>query len=110
MDKVYTTGAGGIATIDSGWIGLAGGERFLNRPTFCPERPVQLEPGQSVGVELRVGQHVGKDQARRLVPEVKLRLRVSGLAGADDLAVGINGNSLGDGTRADVWWVRYKRM
>jgi len=103
MDKVYTTGARGIATIESGWIGLTGGERFLNRPTFGPERPLQLEPGRSVEVVLRAGQHVREDKARRLLPEVKLRLRVSGLAEADDLAVKINGNSLADRTKTGAW-------
>jgi len=103
MEKLYTTGARGVWHIESGWCGLPGGKRFLNRLAFCPERPLRLVPGRAATVELRVGQHVGKDEARGLVPEVRLRLRAKDLANTDELAVKLNGRSLGGCTRSDAW-------
>ena len=103
MDKVFTTGARGVWHIETSWCGLPGGKRFLNRLAFCPECPQELVPGRPATIELRVGQEVGKDEARGLVPEVKLRLRVKDLANADELSVKINGQSLGQCTRSDAW-------
>jgi len=103
LDKVYTTGARGIAGIEAG-NGLPGGQRFLSRLAFCPERPLKLIPGRPASVDLSVGERVGNERTHGPVPDVTLRLRVRSLANADELVVKLNGKSLAVSTRQDAWW------
>lgn len=103
MDKVYTTGARGVAAIQGRGFGLPGGERFLNRLVFCPERPLKLVPGRPASVDVRVGQPVGSNATSGLAPEVTLRLRFKDLVNTDELGMKINGQSLASSTRQDAW-------
>ncbi len=82
---------------------LLDGERFLLVPTLDPQHPVSLQAGDEQATSIAVGDDVlwGKDQG--IVPEIILRLQVTGLAGADDMLVKFNGEALAGGAIADGW-------
>ena len=82
---------------------LAGGERFLSVPTLDPQHPLSLQAGEQQATSITVGDDVlwGKDQG--IVAEIALRLQVTGLAGADDMLVKLNGEALAGGAIADGW-------
>jgi len=103
LDAVYTTGARGAAGIAGRGNGFPGGERFLNRLAFCPERPLKLVPGRAATVDLRVGQQIVGAESRGHAPKVTLRLRVKDLPDADELAVKLNGQALTGPKRQDAW-------
>ncbi len=100
LDKLY------CVNVRSLWgVGayLVGGERFINRPVLCPERPVTLKPGQPHVVVLPVGDDLQSQAVNGNVPEAKLRLRVENIQAPDDLSVRINGVVLTDGQLTDDW-------
>jgi len=100
MDKVYTTGARSVSAANHR---LSNGVRFLNRQLVSPERPMELVPGKTATIELRVGQHVRVKEPQGVVPSVQLRLRVKDLADAGDLSVKLNDELLGGGTKSGDW-------
>jgi len=95
-DRVYTTGARGVATINR-WM-RNGEKRFLTRDILSPERPRSLEPGKAQTVGLNVGEDLGKSNA-----DVTLHLRVKGLPEPTDLAVTLNGTPLGTGAKSKTF-------
>ena len=82
---------------------LAGGERYLRIPGLSAERPIQLKPGEKRIVTLTVGEDVSSGSVEGLVPELTLRLEVTGLADAQDVALKCNGTLLENGELADGW-------
>ncbi len=82
---------------------LAGGERYLRLPGLCAERPMNLKPGERRTVTLSVGEDVSASRAEGLVLELTLRLEVTGLADAQDVALKCNGTPLENGELADGW-------
>lgn len=103
LDAVYTTGARGLSGIEGRGFGLPGGERFLNRLAFCPERPLKLVAGRPATVDLRVGQPVAAEASRGSEFAVTLRLRVQGLPDAEELSVKLNAHPLSPPIRQDAW-------
>ena len=93
-DKVYTTGARGVAVINS-W--MANGEkRFFERQVLSPERPITLAPGKAPSIELRVGGAIAKGA------DVTAQVRAKGLPDPADLAVTLNGKALSGGKNG-IW-------
>jgi len=74
-------------------------ERFLNRQTFSTRSPLILEPSKSQTIKLNVGQKIEKDEAKGLVPRVKLMLKVRNLVKAEDVEVKLNDNLLAGGKK-----------
>ncbi|MDY0167157.1 MAG: hypothetical protein RBS80_11480 [Thermoguttaceae bacterium] len=101
LDKVYTTGAREVRGAES-W--LKGGMRFLNRAIVSPERPLRLTAGKAETAELRVGEDILRRKTQGIVPRVALKLRVTGVAKPDELAVELNGTMLSDGKIAEGWF------
>ncbi len=99
LEKVYCPGARGVRAINR-WM-EHGEQRFLNRPSLSPDRPLSLRPGKAETVDLRVGEPVQRWGAGLPVPALTLRLGVRKLKRAADLAVTVNGKGLNDGSLAD---------
>ncbi len=91
LDKVYTTGARGVNAINR-W--LVNGDRFLNRRTVSPERPLALTPGKAVRVRLDVGEDPDRKESRGKTSKVALHLRVERLKDPAELSVKLNDHSL----------------
>jgi len=100
MERVYTTGARDVRGAES-W--LNGGMRFVNRTPVSPHQPVTLTAGAPATIELRVGDNIANSKAQRETPEVELRIRISAVAGPEQLASELNGTRLADGKMAGGW-------
>jgi len=98
LDKVYCASARGVKQVSRF---LADGERFLNRSVVSPDQPRQLDPRKPLSLDIRVGADVCKKGD--LVPDVKLRLRFTQLAKAEDVSVKLNGKALANGSKSGVW-------
>jgi hypothetical protein len=92
LDKVYC-----IAPLDAGkangWVNH-GWSRFLNRPWWSPFNPLPLREGQVETFYLDVGEDIGKNMTAGLVPDIKLRLNVKNIPGAEKLTVVFNDQEL----------------
>jgi hypothetical protein len=101
LDKVYTTGARGVTSINS-W--MANGEkRFLNRSILSPERPRTLQPDGTVKIELTVAEAIDEGPVETRLPDTKLRLRWKEPPSSEEVVVKLNGRELTDGTVTDNW-------
>ena len=99
-DKVFTTGIRGVRVANS-W--QANGLRFLNRDPLLPERARNLKPGQSIDVELLVGEDLAGAIKDGLNPSVELQLRAETLKDVNALTVRLNDKPLPSGQKADAW-------
>ncbi len=108
LEHLYTTGATPAISSVNAW--LAKGSRFLHLPAPLPERPVKLEPGSTVRVELRVGMPPNHDPEHGPVMEVTTRLHLQDVptAGAE-IEVKLNGHSLGP-QKQNGRWIEYPTL
>lgn len=80
---------------------LPGGEQYMNLPTLCPDRPVELSPGQSHSTTLRVVDDVNAWKRRPHGPYVHLYVLAEHIEDAGDLTVQLNASTLE--SRAMTW-------
>ncbi len=90
LDKNYTTGARQTGMCKSY---LKNGDRFLNCAPVSPENPRTIEPGESVAVELEVGEDLKKSGK----PQILLCLQFDGLDETGAVNVSVNENELSQG-------------
>jgi len=101
LDKVFTTGGRTYAVKDIKKR-FSRPERFINRQPFCSSRqPLVLAPNKSKTIKLQIGQEVEKDEAKGLVPNVTLRLKIKDLDKAEDVQVKLNGAQLTGGKKVE---------
>ena len=80
--------------------------KFATLPEPLPERPMTLEPGKTMTVELRAGLPPRSIPSQE-PPEVTARLRFKQPPAADEkIELKINGHPLGPG-KPDTGWVVY---
>ena len=82
---------------------LAGGRDYQKVEWLGPSHERQLKPGAPVQVELMVGDDLATAAAQGRKPVVKLHLEIPGAAGAEKLAVSVNGTELDRGVARDGW-------
>ena len=103
LNKVYCPVFRGRRAMDAGYW-LKDGDRFYTRPqVFSPEDPHTLNVGESLEVDLTVGDDLAGAEASGFRPRATLCLQAEALTGAGDVAITFNGNRLTCTRLADVW-------
>ena len=103
LNKIYCPVFRGRKAMDAGYW-LKGGDRFYTRPkALSPEDPHTLRDGQSLGVDLTVGDDLSSHTVGLFAPKATLCLQAEGLSDAGALGVTFNSTRLARTGFAEVW-------
>ena len=103
LNKIYCPVFRGRNAMDAGYW-LKDGARFYTRPkALSPEAPHTLMVGESLEVDLTVGDYLAGAEAAGFAPKAILCLQAEGLTDACDLCVTFNNKGLAGTGFAEVW-------